>query len=57
VDELVDEYVDQNIIYTDRAFEFEFMEIHVSDRDCFHPSALGQKVLSRKTWQEVKNEF
>ncbi len=56
VETLNDEY-DQNFIYTDRAFKFEFLEIHVSDRDCFHPSARGQKVLSRKTWRDVKDEF
>jgi lysophospholipase L1-like esterase len=63
VDSLNGKY-NQNFIYTDRAFNFKFLEIHVSDRDCFHPSARGQKVLSRETWQDVretwqdvKNEF
>ena len=27
-----------------------FIESDVSDLDCFHPSAQGQKTLSKETW-------
>jgi hypothetical protein len=37
-------------VYTPAAFEYRFDERHVSDIDCFHPSAFGQKTLSDKTW-------
>lgn len=37
--------------YTDEVFLTEFMEYHVSDIDCFHPSAQGQKDLAEITWQ------
>ncbi len=37
-------------VFTDRAFSFRFDERHVSDIDCFHPSAYGQKTLSEVTW-------
>ena len=36
--------------YTDMAFMYPFVENQVSDIDCFHPSASGQKELSRITW-------
>ncbi len=41
---------DRRYVYTDRAFDFRFDERHVSDIDCFHPSAYGQKTLSEITW-------
>ncbi|HNQ01196.1 MAG TPA: GDSL-type esterase/lipase family protein [Syntrophales bacterium] len=37
-------------VYTPAAFEYKFGERHVSDIDCFHPSAYGQKTLSEMTW-------
>jgi hypothetical protein len=37
-------------VYTPAAFEYVFAERHVSDIDCFHPSAFGQKTLSDQTW-------
>ena len=37
-------------VFTDSAFKFTFDERHVSDIDCFHPSAFGQKTLSEITW-------
>ena len=46
-----------NYIYTDAAFDFIFDERHVSDLDCFHPSAYGQKVLSDITWDAVVDDF
>ncbi|MBW2436979.1 MAG: SGNH/GDSL hydrolase family protein [Deltaproteobacteria bacterium] len=46
-----------NFIYSNRAFSFEFLDIHVSDRDCFHPSAIGQKKLSKRLWKAVLPEF
>jgi lysophospholipase L1-like esterase len=36
--------------YTDVVFNYPFVESQVSDIDCFHPSASGQKELSRETW-------
>lgn len=46
-----------NFIYTNAAFSYEFTENEVSDLDCFHPSALGQQVLSFETWQAVRRVF
>ena len=37
-------------VYTDAVFKYSFREFQVSDIDCFHPSAPGQKELSRVTW-------
>lgn len=37
-------------VYTDAVFNYSYVESHVSDIDCFHPSAFGQKELSRETW-------
>lgn len=37
-------------VYTDAVFNYPFREFHVSDIDCFHPSASGQKKLSEITW-------
>lgn len=37
-------------IYTDVVFNYPFVENQVSDIDCFHPSAIGQRVLSKMTW-------
>ena len=48
------EDVDHYYYYTDDVFlysEKEFVESHVSDLDCFHPSPEGQKELSRITWK------
>ncbi|MBT8367768.1 MAG: hypothetical protein KJP23_24000 [Deltaproteobacteria bacterium] len=56
VNTLNDEY-NHNFIYSNRAFNFEFLDIHVSDRDCFHPSAIGQKKLSKRLWKAVLPEF
>lgn len=40
-------------VYTPAAFEYRFDERHVSDIDCFHPSAFGQKTLSAETWNQA----
>jgi lysophospholipase L1-like esterase len=37
-------------VFTDAIFKYRFVESQVSDIDCFHPSASGQKELSRVTW-------
>jgi lysophospholipase L1-like esterase len=37
-------------VYTDEVFKYRFVESQVSDIDCFHPSASGQKEMSRVTW-------
>jgi lysophospholipase L1-like esterase len=37
-------------IYTDVVFSYPFVESQVSDIDCFHPSARGQRDLSDVTW-------
>lgn len=37
-------------VFTDAVFRYPFVESQVSDIDCFHPSAPGQKELSRVTW-------
>lgn len=37
-------------VYTDAVFNYPFIESQVSDIDCFHPSASGQKKLSEITW-------
>jgi len=37
-------------LYTDVVFNYPFVESQVSDIDCFHPSASGQKDLSKITW-------
>jgi len=46
-----------NYYYTDDVFYFsnssDFTEDHVSDLDCFHPSAYGQIVLSDITWNAL----
>jgi lysophospholipase L1-like esterase len=36
--------------YTNETFNYRFTENQVSDIDCFHPSARGQKDLSTLTW-------
>lgn len=41
---------DHYYFYTDVVFSYPFVESQVSDIDCFHPSAKGQKDLSRETW-------
>lgn len=41
---------DHYYFYTDVVFLSRFEEIHISDIDCFHPSAIGQKELSEVTW-------
>ena len=38
-------------VFTDIVFHYPFVESQVSDIDCFHPSASGQKLLSQITWQ------
>jgi len=57
VDRLGSRYPDQNIIYTNAAFSYNFSELEISDRDCFHPSAIGQRSLSDLTWRVVRPEF
>lgn len=37
--------------FTDATFQYDFTASQVSGFDCFHPSAQGQKELSRVTWQ------
>ena len=37
--------------FTDVTFDYDFVPDEVSGIDCFHPSALGQKNLSRVTWE------
>jgi lysophospholipase L1-like esterase len=37
--------------YTDQSFAYQFTPSQVSGFDCFHPSAAGQKELSRVSWQ------
>lgn len=36
--------------FTDLPFVYPFTEDDVSNLDCFHPSAQGQKTLSRESW-------
>jgi lysophospholipase L1-like esterase len=36
--------------YTNETFNYRFTENQVSDIDCFHPSAIGQRDLSKITW-------
>ena len=36
--------------YTDAPFEYDFAPSQVSNFDCFHPSATGQRDLSRLLW-------
>jgi lysophospholipase L1-like esterase len=36
--------------YTDAVFNYRFGESQVSDIDCFHPSAAGQRDLAKITW-------
>jgi lysophospholipase L1-like esterase len=43
---------DHHYYYTDKTFEYRYSENQVSDIDCFHPSARGQKDLSKLTWDE-----
>jgi lysophospholipase L1-like esterase len=38
-------------VYTNAVFTEPFVESDVSDIDCFHPSARGQKTLSEITWE------
>ena len=38
-------------VFTDEIFKYPFVESHVSDIDCFHPSAPGQRKLSEITWR------
>ena len=40
----------RHYVYTDEVFKYPFVESQVSDIDCFHPSARGQKDLSELTW-------
>lgn len=37
--------------FTDATFQYQFTPSQVSGFDCFHPSASGQRELSRVTWQ------
>ena len=57
VDRLGSRYPDQNIIYTNAAFSYDFSESEISDRDCFHPSAIGQRKLADLTWIDVEGVF
>jgi lysophospholipase L1-like esterase len=38
--------------FTTETFDYTFVASQVSGFDCFHPSAQGQKELSRVTWQD-----
>ena len=42
---------DHHYFYTNEIFNYNFLENHVSDLDCFHPSPEGQEELSRITWE------
>lgn len=37
-------------VFTDAIFNYRFVESQVSDIDCFHPSASGQKEISQVIW-------
>jgi lysophospholipase L1-like esterase len=37
-------------VYSDVVFGYPFVESQISDIDCFHPSARGQRDLSKVTW-------
>lgn len=37
--------------FTDVSFDYQFVGSEVSGFDCFHPSAEGQRELSRMTWE------
>jgi hypothetical protein len=39
-------------MYTDEIFQTQFVSSEVSDFDCFHPSADGQRELAAATWEE-----
>jgi lysophospholipase L1-like esterase len=43
---------DHHYLFTPVVFEYPFVESQVSDIDCFHPSASGQKLLSQITWDD-----
>jgi lysophospholipase L1-like esterase len=50
---LVDEYNEtgnKHYYYTDAVYVNGILEEEISDIDCYHPSAQGQKVLSEITW-------
>ncbi|UCD79207.1 MAG: hypothetical protein JSW26_28040 [Desulfobacterales bacterium] len=53
VSRLSSSYPYHNFIYTNAAFTYPFTEDEVSDLDCFHPSAKGQRSLSALTWEAV----
>lgn len=38
--------------FSDATFQYDFQPSQVSGFDCFHPSAAGQKELSRVTWND-----
>jgi len=46
-----------NYVYTDAVTNSAITEDLVSDLDCFHPSALGQRVLPEITWKEIAPSF
>jgi lysophospholipase L1-like esterase len=39
-------------VYSDDIFQIQFISSQVSDFDCFHPSARGQRDLATATWSE-----
>jgi hypothetical protein len=39
-------------VYSDSVFHTEFVSSQVSDFDCFHPSAEGQRDLAAATWAD-----
>jgi hypothetical protein len=39
-------------MYTDEIFQTQFVSSQVSDFDCFHPSADGQRELAAATWED-----
>lgn len=56
LERVVDEYQASDphhwYAFTSSTFEYAFAPDQVSGFDCFHPSAQGQKDLSRITWQD-----
>jgi lysophospholipase L1-like esterase len=59
--ELAEKYsvtdTDHHYYYTDVIYETEIIDLYVSDIDCFHPSAEGQRVISELTWNTEDGPF
>ncbi|MBM4270431.1 MAG: SGNH/GDSL hydrolase family protein [Deltaproteobacteria bacterium] len=45
-------YPDLFVSFSDLTFTYPFTQKHVSDIDCYHPSARGQRLLAEGTWEE-----